>query len=311
MLTKSRFTSLGAAATSLLLVWTGAAWAVGDEATVTSELTFWKAVILGLVEGFTEYLPVSSTGHLLVTNKLLGIGTTAETEAAIETYAIAIQIGAIAAVLVLYRERIMQMLAGITGKSEEGRRVLFAVAAAFTPTAIIGLSAKGFVEDNLFGVTPIATAWIIGGFGILLFTRYSKRLVEGKALDLITLRQAFIIGVCQAIALWPGTSRSLVTIIAAVLVGMSLAAAVEFSFLLGLVTLGAATALSIVTDGADLVDQFGYVNPLVGLAVAFIAAIVSIRFMVDWLQRKSFDLFGYYRILIGLGTFALIAAGTI
>ena len=274
-----------------------------------SELTTPKAVVLGLVEGLTEYLPVSSTGHLLVTNKVLNIGQTPESESAIETYAIAIQIGAIAAVVVLYWGRMMQMLNGLLGKDEEGRRILFAVAAAFAPTAVIALALQNVVEENLFGPTPIAIAWLVGGIGIIVFTKYRDAAkTSGNALSDLTLKHAAMIGLTQTLAIWPGTSRSLVTIVAGVLIGYSLAAAVEFSFLLGLVTLSAATVYSM-RDGAELIDQFGILNPLIGLGVAFVAAIASIRFMVSWLETKSFDVFGYYRIVIGVLAFAAIGLG--
>lgn len=278
--------------------------AFADGAMQLQELTLLKAIILGLVEGLTEYLPISSTGHLLVTNKILGIGTTPETEAAIETYAIAIQIGAIAAVLVLYKSRITQMLNGLTGNDVEGTKILLAVLTAFTPTAIIGLVLKPVVEDNLFGPFPIAIAWILGGLGILLFVKYKQTNI-GLDLGQITTKQAAMIGIAQAIALWPGTSRSLVTILAAVLLGLSMKAAVEFSFLLGLITLSAATGLSVLQDGSELVNQFGYLNPIIGLIVAFFAALISIKFMVNWLEKRGFKLFGYYRIVIGV--LALVA----
>ncbi len=272
-----------------------------------NELNLFNAIILGLVEGLTEYLPVSSTGHLLVTNRILGIGATEESLAAIETYAIAIQIGAIVAVLLLYRERILSMVTGIFTKDSDGQKLGFAVIAAFIPTAIIGLAAEGFVAGTLFEPPSIAAAWLVGGIGILIFS--AKKFDAGKALETITTRQAFIIGVTQALALWPGTSRSLVTIIAAVLLGLSLSAAVEFSFLLGLITLSAATFWSLIKDGSQLFEQFGVVNPLIGLIVAFLAAVISIRFMVSWLKNKGFAIFGYYRITIGLLAFGAIGLG--
>ncbi len=272
----------------------------------STKLTLFSAVVLGLVEGLTEYLPVSSTGHLLITNKLLGLGGTEASDSALETYAIAIQIGAIAAVLVLYQARIRQMLDGLLGRSEDGRKVLLAVLGAFIPTAIIGLVLRGPVRDNLFGVPPIAGAWIVGGIAILVLTRSGVMKQTGTELINISLQQAVLIGLAQSLALWPGTSRSLITIIAALVVGMSLAAAVEFSFLLGLITLSAATALSILDGGDELIDQFGYLNPAVGMIVAFISALASIKWMVSWLQEKNLDVFGYYRIAIGIAAFLLL-----
>jgi undecaprenyl-diphosphatase len=275
----------------------------------TTSLSVFAAVVFGLVEGLTEYLPVSSTGHLLVTTEILGLGGTEAAEDALDAYAICIQAGAILAVLVLYQDRIRQMIDGLLGRSPEGRAVLLAVVAAFIPTAVIGLALKDVVRDRLFGAGPIAAAWLIGGIAILALVRVGFFSRAGIALSNISTTQALLIGLGQAVALWPGVSRSLVTIIAGILVGLSLEAAVEFSFLLGLVTLSAATALTAYSDGELLIETFGYVTPLIGLIVAFLAAIVSVRWMVAWLQSRGFAVFGYYRILIGITTFAAIGLG--
>ncbi len=311
--TRSRRLLIAVAGLSVLVGWLLANPAAAQSATGQElpELSVLSAVILGLVEGLTEYLPVSSTGHLVVTYELLGLATSDEARDALETYAICIQAGAILAVFVLYRERVAQMLDGLLGRSVEGRRVLFGVVAAFIPTAIIGLSLVKVVRERLFGVPPIAAAWLVGGLAILVLTRSGMLQRSGRALTEITLGQAVLIGLAQAIALWPGVSRSLVTIIAAVLVGLSLPAAVEFSFLLGLATLGAATVVTAATDGGQLVDLFGWFNPLVGLVVAFVAALASIRWMVSWLQQRSLDVFGYYRVGAGLVAFGLVAAGVL
>lgn len=277
----------------------------------TIELSVLQAIILGLVEGLTEYLPVSSTGHLLVTNELLGLNETEASESAIETYAICIQVGAIIAVLFLYWERIRQMLDGLLGKSEEGRSILIAVLIAFTFTAIVGLSTEDFVTENLFGVGPIAGAWIVGGIGILILSRTGWFDRTTKELGSLTWQNAIVIGLIQAIAVWPGVSRSMITIIGAVLVGLSLRAAVEFSFLLGLLTLTAATAWAGLGGGAELVDTFGVTTPLIGLVVAFVSAMAAVKWMVAWLNDKGFELFGWYRIVIGIVAFVLLGAGVI
>ena len=275
------------------------------------ELSVLQAIILGLVEGLTEYLPVSSTGHLLVTNELLGLNGTEASEAAIETYAICIQVGAIIAVLFLYQERIRQMIDGLLGRSEEGRRILIAVIIAFTFTAIIGLSLQDIIRDRFFGVPPIAGAWLVGGIGILILSRTGWFDRTTKELGTLTWQNAVVIGLIQAIAIWPGVSRSMITIIGAVLIGLSLRAAVEFSFLLGLITLTAATALEGLQGGAELVDTFGITTPLIGLVVAFVSAMGAVKWMVSWLNDKGFEVFGWYRVAIGILAFILLAAGVI
>lgn len=276
----------------------------------TVDLSLLEAIILGLVEGLSEYLPISSTGHLLVATELLGISDgSQEVDDALDAYAICIQAGAILAVLVVYRERIQQMVEGLLGRSEEGKRILIAVILAFIPTALIALAAQDFVRDKLFSTEAIAAAWLAGGVAILLLSRFGFMNRDGLELPDITVRHAVIIGALQAIAIWPGVSRSLVTILAGVFVGLSLRAAVEFAFLLGLLTLSAATVYEGLNQGPEMIDLFGWFTPLVGLVVAFFSAVLAVRWMVSWLNERGFDVFGWYRIVIGIATFGALGAG--
>lgn len=296
-----------------VVVWPSAAGATGWVlAAATNELTVPKAIVLGIVEGLTEYLPVSSTGHLTVTERLLDIGQTDATRSVTNSYTVIIQIGAILAVLLLYWSRVTNMVAGIAGRSPGGRRLFLAIVVAFVPAAIIGVGLGDPIQDRLFGAGPVAAAWIVGGVAILVYVwRFEPPRESGASLDELGLRQALIIGVAQAVALWPGVSRSLVTIVAAVLVGLTLAAAVEFSFLLGLATLSAASSYEIARHGSDVVDAFGWVSPLVGIIASFAAAAIAIKWMVGYLQRHDLSIFGWYRIAIGLATVALLATDTI
>ena len=175
-------------------------------------------------------------------------------------------------------------------------------------TVAIALPAEDTIKERLFGVGPIAAAWIVGGLLILVLSRRGWFDKAGAELATITTRQAAIIGVMQAIAMWPGVSRSMITIIAAVLVGLSLRAAVEFSFLLGLITLSAATAYEGLQGGDQLIDTFGWTTPLIGLFVAFVSAMAAVKWMVTWLNEKGFEIFGWYRV--GVGVLALILLGT-
>jgi undecaprenyl-diphosphatase len=281
--------------------------------TAGNELTVLKAVILGIVEGITEFLPISSTGHLVVTEKLLDIGTHAGTKDAADTYAITIQAGAILAVVVLYWRRLVEMAQGVVGRDEEGRRISLAVLIAFIPAAIVGVLFEKEIRDQLFGVWPIIVAWVVGGVFILLFARslHARGEQSGAPLGSITVRDALFIGAAQVIALWPGTSRSMVTILAALLIGYGVSAAVEFSFLLGLVTLGAATAYDLLKHGDELFKAYGYLTPAVGFVFAFLAAVVAIRWMVSYLQRHGLSIFGWYRIGIAAVALVLVAAGVI
>jgi undecaprenyl-diphosphatase len=275
-------------------------------------LSFVQAVILGLVEGFTEFLPISSTGHLLVTARILDVGQHGAAKDAVKSYEIAIQAGAILAVLGLYRHRLATMVEGAVGRSVDGRRVLIGVVIAFVPAAIVGVLAEKIIKDLLFGVWPVVAAWVVGGVLILVLSRNGVLHPKGGlGLEQLTPRHALIIGAAQVLALWPGTSRSLVTIAAALLIGFSMAAAVEFSFLLGFLTLGAATAYQILQDGKTMIDAFGWFTPLVGLVVALLAAAASIKWMVGYLQRHDLSIFGWYRIAIAAVVTLLVATNTV
>ena len=291
----------------VLAAWPGGAGATsGNSAGADNPLTVVKAIVLGAVEGITEFLPISSTGHLLVAEKILDVGVDSgggqRVKDATDTFTVAIQIGAIFAVLAIYRKRVLSMLEGLTGRSEEGRRSLIAVVVAFIPAAIIGVAFNKVIKDHLLAPWPVVGAWIVGGLAILAFVANQSRLrVTIPTMADLTVRHAAIIGVAQALALWPGVSRSLVTILAGLLIGMSLSAAVEFSFILGLVTLSAATVYELAKDGSQMLDVFGIATPLLATAVAAITVFLAVKFMIDWLHDHGLGLFGWYRILVGVG----------
>jgi undecaprenyl-diphosphatase len=275
-------------------------------------LTLGQAILFGIVEGVTEFLPISSTGHLLLLARVMEVGQHGPAEDAIKSYEIAIQAGAILAVLGLYRHRFATMIEGATGRSDEGRRVLVAVVIAFIPAALVGVLLENAIKDQLFGAAPVIAAWIAGGIAILVLTRAGMLSPQGgRPLEALTTRDAVVIGAAQVVALWPGTSRSLVTIVAALLLGYSMAAAVEFSFLLGFLTLGAATGYQVLKDGQEMIDAFGWVTPVVGLVAAFLAAAASIKWMVGYLQRHDLSVFGWYRIGIGVVAAVLVVTGAI
>jgi undecaprenyl-diphosphatase len=276
-----------------------------------SEMTPLKAAVLGVVEGITEYLPVSSTGHLLVTQRILGIGDDPATEDAANSYAIAIQFGAILAVLILYRQRVASVFAGMFGRNVEGRRLFVALVCATTPAVVIALLFERPIKDNLLGPWPVVAAWIVGGVVILVVSRRLRPDRPGFTLEQLGPGQALVIGVAQVIAMWPGTSRSLVTILAALALGARLATAVEFSFLLGLVTLSGATLYEGVTNGSTMIDAYGVLDPVIGLLFAFVAAVVAVKWMVAWLETRSLAVFGWERLAVAALTIGLLVTSTI
>lgn len=292
---------------------------VGEESS-DQLLTWWKAAILGIVEGITEYLPISSTGHLLVTARLLNLPDAKGSAGldAVNTYVVAIQFGAILAVLGLFWRRFVQMVRGLFGRDPEGRHLLFTLIIAFIPAAVLGAGLDSRIEDALFGPWPIVIAWIVGGVAILVLERTGRipshgDVGGGRTMTLvdITYRQALIIGLVQCLALWPGTSRSLATIIGALLVGVAMPVAVEFSFLLGFATLTAASLFKLAKDGGTLVDQFGILNPLIGALFAFASAVVAIRWLVGYLKKHDLTIFAWYRFVVAAITIVLLATSVI
>lgn len=267
-------------------------------------MEFWQALILGLVEGLTEYLPVSSTGHLLVTQRLLGI----EASEAANTYAIVIQAGAIAAVLGLYRSRVRQITLGALGRDADGTRLLLALVVAFLPAAALGFTTDETIERYLFGPWPIAAAWAVGGVLLLVIQgRFRGR--AGKTLEQMELKMALIIGLAQCAALWPGVSRSLATILGGLGAGLSMVAAVEFSFLLGLLTLGAATAYKTLDSGSAMLEVYGPFEIASGFLMAWLSAVLAVKWMVAWLAERGLGIFGWWRLSAAALVTVLVLTG--
>jgi undecaprenyl-diphosphatase len=286
-------------------------------------MTLGQAAVLGVVEGLTEYLPVSSTGHLLLAERVLGIGKTAEAspedkehvKEAADAYTICIQAGAIIAVLGLYFRRVKQMLLGLLGRDPAGKQMLVNITAGFLPAAVIGLLLNKVIKAYLFGLWPVVAAWFLGGLAILgvAWDRQKRGTPgrRGKSLEELGWRMALIIGFAQCLAMWPGVSRSLVTIVGGLQVGLSLSAAVEFSFLLGVVTLGAATTYDALKHGQVMLRTFDPLALAVGLVFAFISAVISVKWMVAYLNRHGLELFGTYRVGLALVVGILILTNTI
>jgi len=277
------------------------------------QLTTTQAVILGIVEGLTEYLPVSSTGHLLVTKTLLGMDTVAPDmarqateDAAINAYLVCIQFGAILAILFVCAHRFSAILKGMFQGDAQGRRLLANLILALLPAVVIGLLLEGLIKKFLFGTFPVIAAWFVGGVAILYISSYFKNrqkdLHQGKALEEIGFRTALLIGVAQCLAMWPGVSRSLATILGGLFLGLSMQATVEFSFLLGAVTLTAASVYDVLKHGSDMLAVLEIRSMILGLVFAFLAAVLSVKWMIAYLNKYGLEIFGYYRIGLALVT---------
>lgn len=270
-------------------------------------MSWWEAVVLGVVEGLTEYLPVSSTAHLILAQRALGIEASEEANA----FAICVQLGAIAAVLGVFFARVRSMTLGLLGRDPAGRALAINVLVGFVPAAILGKLFDKAIERLLFGLYPVVVAWFVGGVAILALHSTGRDRRPGRPLTSLTARDAVIIGLAQCVAMWPGTSRSLATLVAGLLVGLSIEAALEYSFLLGLVTLSAATGYKLLKSGAVMLHAYGPVSLAVGFVAAAVSAVLAVRWMLAYLRGHGLKVFGVYRVVLALVVGALLVAGAL
>jgi undecaprenyl-diphosphatase len=301
-----------------------------------AELSVSDAVILGLVEGVTEFLPISSTGHLIIASRILKLDSNAPLRgrdgqplwyhppsakypggvpltiaSAANTYNVVIQFGAIAAVALLYWPQLVSLLMGLLGRDPVGRRLLISLTIAFIPAAAVGLLLKNWIDEKLFGVAPVIVAQVLGA-GLMLFAEswrrrtYKVRPAE-DGLDHMPAHHAAGIGALQVLALWPGMSRSMTTIVGGYFFGLDPRRAAEFSFLLGFITLSAATGLKSVTHGAAMIQVFGWSHVLLGCLVAAATAALCVRWLVGWLTRHGLAVFAYYRLAMAAVLAVLMA----
>src|SRR2546429_4703651 len=264
-------------------------------------LTYIAAIILGLVEGVTEFVPVSSTGHLILAGHALGfVGPRAA------AFAIIIQLGAILAVVWLYRDLLWRVVKdGIA--VAESRRLVLALLVAFLPAALVGLLTHHWITAHLFTPSVVIAALIAGGVAILATERWRPAPRIETAMQ-IGYRTALWIGMAQVLALIPGVSRSGATIMGALLAGVGRPAAAEFSFLLAIPVMFAATGLDL-WENRHLLSGSDALMLAVGFVVAFASALVVVRWLIRFVSHRSFDLFAWYRIVFGLALVAVLATG--
>lgn len=302
-----------------------------DKGVESTNLSYGHAIILGIVEGVTEYLPVSSTGHLILTNAALGLDKNTpirDTEGAwilvqdderVEArpytvgeaayaYVIVIQAGAIAAVILIYWQTILQILLGCLGQNPQGRKLAINLIFAFLPAAIAGLLLDDWIEAKLGNnIKAVAGALIVGAVIMLIVEKWRKHgqkgvtsPEDGPRIHDLSIRQSVMIGFFQCLAMWPGTSRSMATIVGGYLAGLSPKNAAEFSFLLGLITLTAASGYKIMTDGSHMIRALEIGPLLVGCLVAFISSALAVKWLVGYLSQHGLSLFAYYRIALAI-----------
>jgi undecaprenyl-diphosphatase len=248
-----------------------------------------KTIILGLVEGLTEFLPVSSTAHLIVSENLLGI----ENSKFLNFFTVFVQLGAIAAVPFLYFKRLFA----------SGLSIYYTIIVSFIPAVILGVLLDDFLEALFQGYWFIAASWILGGFILIRIDTWLPSKTESTEITSISSIKAFKIGLFQCIAMIPGVSRSGATIVGGRVLGLSHTAAVEYSFLLGIPTLLGACAKKLVDyrHDFDLLFTKEHMQFLgIGTLISFFVALVTIHWMVGFVKKHGFKLFGYYRIIVGL-----------
>ncbi len=262
-----------------------------------------SALILGIIEGLTEFLPVSSTGHLILAGQLLGFN-----DAKGKVFEIAIQFAAILAVVWEYRARLGHALVSVTSEPAS-RRLAINLLVAFLPAAVLGFLFLKEIKHYLFNPMVVATALIVGGF-VILWAERRTHVVRTETVDDMTWPDALKVGFAQAVAMIPGTSRSGATIIGGLLIGLSRKTAAEFSFFLAIPTMFAATAYDVFRNrhlfSADDIGMFA-----VGCAASFISALLAVRGLIRFISQHDFTVFAWYRIVFGIVVLATAWFGVV
>ena len=262
-----------------------------------------KALILGIVEGLTEFLPVSSTGHLILAGDLLDFNDERG-----KLFEIVIQCGAILAVCWEYRAKLMSVVTGLAS-DRAAQRFALNIVIAFMPLAVLGLAFGKAIKAHLFQPVPVALAFIVGGF-IILWAERREHEITVQTVDDMGWKDALKLGLAQALALIPGTSRSGATIIGGLFFGLSRKASTEFSFFLAIPTLFAASAYQLYKERALLsADDLGMWA--VGFAAAFVSAFLCVRWLLRYIASHDFTIFAWYRIAFGLVVLATAWSGAV
>ncbi|MCC9273441.1 MAG: undecaprenyl-diphosphate phosphatase [Enterococcus aquimarinus] len=262
---------------------------------------FFKAILLGIIEGITEWLPISSTGHLILADEFIKLNATEEF---MTMFNVVIQLGAIMAVVVLYFNKLNPFsLSKTKDESKQTWSLWFKVIVAIIPSAIIGLPLDDWLDENFHHFLPVAIMLIVYGVAFILVERYNKtRIPKVTELSQITYQFALMVGFFQVLALIPGTSRSGATILGGILIGGSRFVSAEFSFFLGIPTMFGASLLKIVKFLASG-NHFDFNSTMIlltGTIVSFIVSILAIKFLMNYIKKNDFSVFGWYRIILGV-----------
>jgi undecaprenyl-diphosphatase len=263
-----------------------------------------KVIILGIVEGITEFLPVSSTGHLIMFNNFLNFNGKFS-----DLFDIVIQLGAILAVVVLFWDKLVESLKTVADPTFKsfGSRLWRNLIVAFIPSGVIGVLSHKYVEAHLMKVLPVSLALLVGGIFMILAENKFRRKNKTKDIRYVTLKQAFIIGCFQCLSVvWPGFSRSASTIIGGWIVGLSTFAAAEFSFFLAIPTMFIATGYELITNMSSITGS-QFLEIAIGFVVSFLVALLVVEKFMNFLKRRPMRIFAVYRILFSIVFLALAA----
>jgi len=268
------------------------------------DLIYWKALILGIVEGLTEFLPISSTGHLILAGDLLNFNDERG-----KVFEIVIQFAAILAVCWEYRAKLGSVVSGLVKGQQAAQRFTANLFIAFLPAAILGLLFANKIKQHLFAPVPVALAFIIGGL-VILWAEKRQHIVRIENVDEMRWRDALKIGLAQSLALIPGTSRSGATIIGGLFFGLSRKAATEFSFFLAIPTLTAATFYEVVKYRSLFHAQDWWLFA-VGSVASFVSAFLCVRWLLRYISHHDFSAFAWYRIVFGLAVLGTAYSGMV
>lgn len=271
-----------------------------------------KAIIVGIVEGITEFLPVSSTGHMIIVENIIGfkqgiIPASLYTKQYIDAFTMIIQLGAILAIVVLYWNKIMKTFKNFSPKKpKSGFKFWFNIGIACIPAGVLGLRYHDLIKEKLYNPTTVTAALLVGAIWMIYAENKYRGKFTTKTIDDINVKQAFLIGCFQCLALWPGMSRSASTIIGAWIVGVSTVAAAEFSFFLAIPVMVGVTIKSLFDINMVALTSIQVIALIVGFIVSFIVALIVVNKFITFLKKRPMRVFAVYRVFLSIILIVLI-----
>jgi undecaprenyl-diphosphatase len=264
-----------------------------------------KAIMISIVEGITEFIPISSTGHMIIVGNVINFKGDFAT-----SFEVVIQLGAILAIIVLYWNKIWSSVVEFFQAKPSGVKFWTNIIVAFIPAAFFGFLLNDKITEYLFSPGTVAIGLVVGGILMIIVENKFRNKYTTENIEKINIKQSFKIGFFQCLALWPGMSRSASTIMGGWICGVSTVAATEFSFFLAIPTMIGATALTLFKSGMNF-SSGEIITLIIGFVTAFLVALIVVEKFVSYLKQKPMKIFAIYRIVVGIGLLLLIQIGTI